>query len=365
MTQTIDPKDIEMAAVVLSPTSQQTMLGAVDEGNQSDPIQAGTTPSSSLMASKFLNAAICGALSDMGYEEEAIAKASNRVADNVVEARNIRADEAVVDELLDREKLQLQGIYLNSNEPVLLLEVPKSTDPSILNIQDLKGKLLGILRTRGIRPVRVYVRPEEDVNASHFGFCLLNVVNTDIGSPSMVALLDAAYHNAEWRDYLLVKEAYNGYDLLWQNVALPARSKVQMQSSNADQSVEPEIGAGPELIDDQSAHPEPEEAEAFRTTEKVAAPSLPGQHRDVNAPQEDIEDEEPKQLEHPAFKELREREAARVCIQHPTWSRADSSQGLLDIITTHAAGVKDDEPMSVISRPLESGSDDFEMIEKS
>lgn len=322
-------------------------------------------------ASNLLIAKMAVVLRNMGYDDNAVEKVSSRAAANTIEASNFPADDFLRDgnslsrfvdgELLDEAKLRQKDIYLNSNEPVLLLEASEKLGLERSQIRDFKDDLLVVLRGKGIKPVRVYIRQMEDSEQSHVGggvgvgVTLLNVVNTDIGGPSMVQLLDAAFHGEGWKEELVVKEAWNGYDLLWRDEAW-ADAAVKTQPGL--------VGAPSEeqQADDMAAAGD---VPVIAQLEDQREQANTSHYKDVNAVPEDEEDVEPEAVEHPAMKELREREAQRSEVQHPTWSRMQDDPEVLDIITTHSSSAKDTDPISIIAgRTNESPDDGFEVVEK-
>lgn len=332
-----------------------------------------------MSASSFLAERMIMALQGMGYDQDATKKVSDRVAKNTIEAtidynRNHLLDTDSLNwwlenELLNEEELAQKGIYLNSNEPVSLLDVPAAPNLGISEIRNMKDSLHNMLIARNVRPVRVYVRLNKSLSDSRFGFCLLNVVNTDIGGPSMIQLLDAAFHGEDWSKYLLIKEGYNGVTKLWQD------EKWHGHGQKEHSSPVPPISAASEEVDDTQRGKNrednieaeeiaaPQAPEVLETKEEVVALAQPATYRDINSIPDELSDSEAEPIEHPAMKELREREATRTRVQHPTWSRAHDSQGLLDIITTQSAGVEG-EPISLISHPSGEAGDDFEVVER-
>jgi len=316
--------------------------------------------------SNFLITKMVDVLRNMGYDESAVEKVASRAEANTIEASNLIADGSLIDddslsliierELLNEPKLRQREVYLNSNEPVLLLQASKEIGLESPQIHELKENLLHILRRKGIKPVRVYIRQTGPLEQSNATVMLLNVVNTDIGGPSMVQLLDAAFHGEEWKEELVVKEAWDGYDLLWKDEAwadgaADAEQEVVEKPSEEQQADDAGVaGEAPAIA-------QPKEDQGAQVNE--------AQYKDVDAVPEEEEDIEPEPVEHPAMKELREREAQRSGVQHPTWSRGQDDPGLVDIITTHSSAAGDTDPVSIIAgRTKEPSDDEFEVVEK-
>lgn len=350
------------AAAVLSPVLQ---------GNDSIQIAAGAPHASnefheatSMAGSELLVARMSSVLQSLGYDGNAINKVGGRVTGNIVASKvdlGSPSTSSIPDigklldtDLLDREKLRARNLYLNSNEPILLLEIPASSDKNAAELHQLKDDFIELLRVRSIRPVRVYVREVASLEALEFGFCLLNVVNTDIGGPSMVQLLDAAFHDESWKQDLIVKEAYDGHNLLWRDEVVARhsdKSSTPTVQPLADASIEDEHLSENETI----SVDKPVLAQGTSETKSTA-------EADVDEIADEPEENEKFIDEHPAMTELRQWESARQEIQHPTWSR-DQDEDLLDIIKTHSSSVRDEEPIA--AEPVsEAASDDFELVNK-
>lgn len=354
------------AAAVMAPLASMFPENpAVPSSSKSSDLESskfGRNQTSNLLVDK-----IAAVLRNIGYDDNTVEKVSSRVETNIVEANNIPADDFLGDsdslshfvstELLDERKLRQKNLYLNSNEPVLLLEASKDLELEPAQIHSLKDDLLLVLRAKSIKPVRVYIRLVEEAERPHLGVTLLNVVNTDIGGPSMVQLLDAGFHGEGWQQELVLKEAWNGYDLLWRDEA-GSGTRVEAQQvvdeMPAEQQQERDSMT---VVADASANTRPEEGQPSQTN--------PSPYKDASAVPEDEEDVEPEVIEHPAMKELREREAKRPGVQHPTWSRTQDDPGLLDMITTHPSSAKDTDPISVIKgHQSESEEGEYEVVEK-
>lgn len=278
--------------------------------------------------------------------------------------------------LLDQGALRQRNIYLNSNEPILLIEITTLLDLEVQCIRDLKERVLSGLRDRGIKPVRVYIRETNEVEDGEAGmsFSLLNVVNSDIGV-NMVSLLDSAFYGADWKEDLVSKEGWNGYDLIWRDEAwtgAPSKQEdevilaepVSAQENAADAPAEIKTGAVTETDEPEAIPPPIDSGVAGAELERM--PSVPErklQYKSADDVPDDTDEDEPTAVQHPALKELLERDADRPPVQHPTWSRSHDSEAYLDIIKTHSRGQNGYETISTISRS-EPQKDDFEMVDK-
>ena len=101
-------------------------------------------------------------------------------------------------QMLDRADEDRAFLHVNSNETVLL--VNNLGGVSVLELGGITAEVVAQLeKSHGIRPVRIlsgtYMTA---LNGLGFSITLLNVVNTDIGGPSMIELLDAPCEAAGW-----------------------------------------------------------------------------------------------------------------------------------------------------------------------
>lgn len=310
----------------------------------------------------FLTHHMVGVLRYQGFDHVACSTVVDRVERNTI-TTDINASaaaslnrepvqQAVDTGLLDKETLAARGLQVNSNEPVVLLE---TASDKIVGSESESVRLA--LAAHNIFPVRLYIRKSANQSSEKMAVSLLNVVNTDIGGPSMVQLLDTAFHDISWKQKLLVKEAYNRYGLLWRDAAGPSESaivedvptSIAKDSNISSQDLH-------EMLEKPSSPLGSADGAIPDIQEDIIVPSEPAQHRNIDDPTSDDYEDVPDPVEHPAMKELREKEAIRPSVSHPTWSRDHDKDGLLDIITTHSE-------QSVIRGGVSSTDDDFEMIE--
>lgn len=347
------------AAVVLPPSSG---LSSPAESQYSSTLETRTMADAiAPQPRSFLTQKMITVLRETDYNESAIETLTNRAESNMLEASNISAQNFLGDSdsisyflesnLLSESILRERNIYLNSNEPVLLLGFPAGLQLNIQKIRQLKENVLLVLRSRNIKPVRVYVRESKD-DDSGFAFSLLNVVNSDIGV-NMVSLLDAAFYGSAWKDELVLKEAYNGSDLIWRDEAW---SNAKDESIVKDQQVSAERFEAPAVIE---VHEE--------ETNVLPTPSEPhrtAQYKSVDDVPDDDEEDEPELVQHPALKDLLEREAQRPAVQHPTWSRDHDRESYLDVIKAHSSRLGDSHSLSLISHPSDAKEDDFDVVDR-
>lgn len=96
----------------------------------------------------------------------------------------------------------MRPFHFNTNEPILLLTSIGNLTPA-----DLGALLILVLQNlhlhHNVYPVRIYTNTfptesEEQTTGPGFSVTLLNVVNTDVGGPGMVELLDAECEATGW-----------------------------------------------------------------------------------------------------------------------------------------------------------------------
>lgn len=301
----------------------------------------------------FLLVKMLVVLRNMHYGDETLQKVASRVATNFCWQSEpyLTSEERTFNVIQQKLMNRVHDFTVNSNEPVLLISLPQafSTTPSSVVVA-LKDAAITHLRNQGIKPVRVYTRRAGE----SISLLLLNVVNTDIGGPSMIQLLDAAFHGSDWSHDLLSKEAYHEYDLLWRD---------EHWLSNETR---------PEHFSQIVGHSEPDCPEADEVVNSIVeGPEIPSQCISSEAQMEagldqsvdddchkiemdeaqdkdvDVDDSE-ERVQHPEWTAWRERDSARAPIQHPTWSHKYEDTSFLDLIISQSATVGDDHPLSII-----------------
>lgn len=376
------------AAAVLSPSSSGLSTPSdlqFSNSLESSRMEHQVTP---MQTQNFLTSKMVAILQELGYDTSSINTLITRADSNTITATDIAPTDILDNDvlpgskflettLLDQQTLHQRNIYLNSNEPVLLIAVPTKLELRAQQVRDLKEEVLAGLRDHGIKPVRVYVREDTEYADEDAGlnFSLLNVVNSDIGV-NMVSLLDRAFYGADWKEDLVIKEGWNGYDLIWRDEAW--RVVVGKQEEGAAVVVEPvstvedvenaSIGNEAATVDE-DVEPEAKQApveSGNAGAELQRMPSAPVRrvsYKSAEDVPEDTDEEEPEPVQHPALKELLERDAQRPPVQYPTWSRSHDSEAYLDVIKTHSRGQDESQPISTITRP-DDEKDDFEVVDK-
>lgn len=103
----------------------------------------------------------------------------------------------MLSQLLDQNDKDRAFLNINSNEVVLL--VNNLGGVSVLELGGITAEVVKQLDRWGIRPVRVLSGTYmTSLNGLGFSISLLNVVNTDIGGPSMIQLLDYPAEVTGW-----------------------------------------------------------------------------------------------------------------------------------------------------------------------
>ncbi|KAI0123063.1 Dak1 domain-containing protein [Xylariales sp. AK1849] len=103
----------------------------------------------------------------------------------------------VLAQLLDQNDVDRAFLNINSNEVVLL--VNNLGGVSVLELGGITAEVVGQLDNWGIHPVRILSGTYmTSLNGLGFSISLLNVVNTDIGGPSMIQLLDDPCEATGW-----------------------------------------------------------------------------------------------------------------------------------------------------------------------
>jgi len=166
-------------------------------------------------AGVVLVAKICDALVNWGYGGEDVQKVGGLVARNLMTCESLqvgheagldidveideegrkmedarRRVELMLEGLLEKDGRRSRSVTMNSNEPVVLINQSKRIGQAVFN-GVVDETVTQLQQDWNIWPVRVYAGPYVAMPGDGFSITLLNVVNTDIGGPSMVQLLDA------------------------------------------------------------------------------------------------------------------------------------------------------------------------------
>ncbi len=185
-------------------------------------VAVGGMPLAETNAGWVLTVKITGALASMGYEVEDVKKVSRLASQNIgtvtstgIPLTKETSTQDSIKEMLahllrQNSNSDLPGLVrlrVNSNEPVLLLNVHASISISEIRVL-LTCTIAQLHDTYHIKPVRVYaadfnigdpVRDEDGRGKKQFSISILNVVNTEVGGPSMIQLLDEPCGAEGWR----------------------------------------------------------------------------------------------------------------------------------------------------------------------
>jgi len=342
-----------------------------DRGRPVDGNNANNKLSSKGGAGVLLVAKTCDALAKAGYGDEDIRTVGGLVSRNLMtcessqiqDSEDVRlhaadggADrndtgtentqnevELMLRGLLDENNSRSRSVRMNSNEPVVLINFSAQIGQKMLR-DTTDDTVKQLQEDWNIWPVRVYAGPFLPTSDG-FSITLLNVVNTDIGGPSMVQLLDEASSAHEWCQYMR-KEAWRGRDLLYREERdgvpasdeFPDDASEQSVESDDNDSVESEPSAtilqAPSLQEDAV---ENDEAIATSTaTMDLASRDLSSEAQ--KDPSVDEPEAEPEiEAEAEGIPLARELELPERHVEHPTWDRQDDSTSLMDLIRSQAS----------------------------
>ncbi|KAI9880679.1 MAG: hypothetical protein M1823_006716 [Watsoniomyces obsoletus] len=250
---------------------------------------------------------------------------------------------------------------MNSNEPVLLINTFGTLRHE--QIRDIiRTTLQQLQQNWSIWPVRAYAGPfvvgEVDEAYQHHGFSvtLLNVVNTDIGGPSMIDLLDQgcdapiwswsldSFFKETWRDRQLVDRYETGAPLS-RSSSSDSISRHSGESQVSDAVEAPVPGPSVEPVSDRVSL-EVDDSEVHSLNINVLA--------DVGIDRQEVETEEsikktpgisdtPKDDES-IWDDVRaqyDNQNVGKAIKHPTFEHASGGGSLLDLIRSQAGDADD------------------------
>ncbi|OAP64801.1 hypothetical protein AYL99_00773 [Fonsecaea erecta] len=364
-----------------------------EEGATHEDTGAGHTGAGILLVAKICDAVLHWG----GYGDEDAQKVANLVARNLItcEASHVEGEHQIssdehsnsgdmerevpgktvasmLKKLLDPTVPHPRHVHINSNEPVLLINFEQNFHPKDRNhVNDVVDATVEQLQQQwNVWPVRVYghvgalTRRElegagnaakyGDMRDGRFSMTLLNVVNTEIGGPSMPQLLDASCDAPEWRRYVR-REVWRGRDLVSREEGEGSWSQQDdVAAAEADNASERSFRSENGDDDDQSVGSD---------ELSLAIPKSPEQPESLGREDEATEAHEQGDLENGAHRESQhsahleesfesgiddgdnDREAASATTQseppsqdvkHPTWERHDDSTSLIDLIRSQA-----------------------------
>ena len=329
----------------------------------------GITPETG--AGAVLVAKVCDALVRQGYEDEIVQKVGRLVAANLITCASTqvgeeagletmiqpdeiddkstqRTVELMLKGLLDRNAARSKSVNVNSNEPVLLINGSDGIE---------RQQLIGLVRKTvqqlqndwNLWPVRVYAGRYFPSSERGFSISLLNVVNTDIGGPSMVQLLDEQSDYPGWhqfvrrevwrdRDLLHSEEGHSGYGEEGEDVS--DGESVHSADSNSSYAAESVLRLVIEKSPTMADSPIPAD------NPDVVEEGLDGLSSSVD--QEAIRHEDDVDDGETSFAVLEEEQSNTAAagqgtqernIVHPTWNRRHDSTSLIDLIRSQALDI--------------------------
>lgn len=258
---------------------------------------------------------ICGALASMGYDSQTVHNVGKLVRNNMMSVDAPTSDKplgfseisSAVEGMLEGlfkpwwpNKKRVRSVKFNSNEPVLLIN----------DFGRCGGVKLGTVVSEVLEqlhnqhntwPVRVYAGnfiEGDDAGGPEFSITLLNVVNTDIGGPSMIQLLDHPCNTLGWNGCMR-REVWNGRDLL-------DRYDKEEEPTNEMQAL---------TIKDEAPEDEADEADEADEDETETEDNGP--------------DESPFSYEDPYEN--------RGPVHHPTWEHSTKSEPLIDFVNNQGS----------------------------
>jgi hypothetical protein len=252
-------------------------------------------------------------------------------------------------------KPRSRDLKINSNELVLMVNFAFPYNPAkhafINHITDTVVST--IQQKHNLWPVRVYAGIFNALDAhlvfNEFSITLLNVVNTELGGPSMTQLLDEPCTEDEWVAYAVRRETWNGRDLIHREDLHPRTGGEDDHASECSiTSVDDGESAGSVAAEDHVPIEEAEigPSEGALTTGRDTVDSLAedlevAQLVALHAEEVDagttparellVEQREPEEDSRASFA------PPERSIDHPTWERPHDSTSLLDMIRSQAS----------------------------
>jgi hypothetical protein len=356
------PSRTELASLIKSRVDAKTLeclgkksLVFCELNKWSGPKRSDETPlneSSALisLAGNVVYAKICGALANMGYPYDVVEKVGMLVQKNMASGSSIgpvepvtKVCQAVLQSLLDQKVDGSQQVSFNSNEPMLLINTSTALGYHLVG-SVLRETLQHLQNEKNIWPVRAYAGPFVPLDlmpGEVFSVTLLNVVNTDIGGPSMIDLLDhqcnspiwsfqeAGFHKEVWRDRQFIDRFDTG-------PVSPHAGSPELEAVQSEQDVDSE---------DWDASPKSVAAIDDEIDEDIPSLEDVPEQREAKIPTAPPQDSNPAvDAKHSVWEDVRASYDPRKdasAITHPTWEHTTRGDSLLDLVTSQAAGIRD------------------------
>lgn len=350
-------------------TSPSKQDGTTSNGRSSGPC----TPSPTAGAGSVLVAKVCDALIRHGYEKDIVEKVGRLVVANLMTCASTQVGEeaglemVIPDEderddsketqkkvelmlkgMLDRNAARSRTVNVNSNEPVLLINGFDQIEKEQL-VLVVRKTVQQLQKDWNIWPVRVYAGRYFQTSGTGFSISLLNVVNTEIGGPNMVQLLDEASIFPVWnqflrrefwrdREFLYSEEGHSGHGEEEEDDISDGGS-VHSVESNSSYAAESVLRLVIEKSPIMAQSPSP--AEIPPVIEQAL--DGPSTSERVDADQQiEVVDEDASfaVLEtEQGTSGATEQEIQERNIVHPTWNRRHDSTSLIDLIRSQALDI--------------------------
>ena len=352
------------------------------KSNSGDSTTTTTTGAGTILVSKILDG-----LAQWGnYTDEDAQKVGNLVAKNLITCSSTQADQlasepedptlvdgpmrtvdAMFKGMLQQTIPRSRYVHMNSNEPVMLINFdgPMSAERRHLLEYVYNIAITDLQQKWNIWPVRVYAGAflpgSGGEKTGDFSITLLNVVNTEIGGPSMPQLLDSPCAAPEW-NRCWRKEVWRGRDLVsreddekaWLGTGVVADDDYDSEQSVTSADDNESVGSdaltlailnnprqmaseSPAVEREQDPTEEGENAgqEALEHDQPSAGTQTEEAVADDRDGSADAHDLAGASVQKQALPEQPDLPAKHI--DHPSWERQDDSTSLLDLIRSQAS----------------------------
>jgi hypothetical protein len=330
----------------------------------------------------ILTSAVTTSLTHLGYDSHLIQRVALLTSANTHTVECTILDEAdlagTTHEALATlfSSLTDENVRINSNEPVLLVNGLNGMSASKLH-EIVDAAAASLRDSPSIRPVRVYAgnfTPSAEQKQAGYSISLLNVVNTDIGGPGMVQLLDMA----DWKGKGAVRREMwdgSGWNLIeredkgdeaFEEVGKAESDHSEVTSdageweSEPEQEIEEETkGKEVEMEDHETAH---KDVLDDPSTIDAGNPSFTGPTCNTLQPEEaEVISDLPTDDPWSQRPQLRD-------IKHPSWEREHDNETLLDMISKQSSRLATSKTGNAYATAEAkekadlSGEDDYEVV---
>ena len=316
---------------------------------------------------------ICGALAEMNYPPEVVGSVGALVKRNLMTAVHFESlpletqcspedaewiklrIAAVLASMLASRAKRTRSININSNELVLLINNFGALRHEL--VRDIVRLTMEQLHQDwNVWPVRVYAGPfmveqvSDEYRQSGFSITLLNVVNTDIGGPSMIDLLDQAsdapiwsygfnsFFKEVWRDRQLI-DKFETEAPISRSSSSDSISRQSEASAISENPIPQQSSSGPQAVEENPEDGIPKEVQRREDEEGVPAAievvetEVTGISKTSRAIADAPGDDDTM------WDDVRARFDAHDLgrsVKHPTFEHATRRESLLDLIRSQA-----------------------------